>query len=173
MQIFVNFFKYTYIIDILLEKKYLFVYYLHQTLKKTYMNTKNNKTKNIQRIVDFWERKLFDYHHTDLSSDSEKMGGGSFVWANVLDFNSEQKQRSKSKDFKTLFSAKIERHYPHIHISLQGPPRGILKETLQDLNMDIKPVVGLSTWIENDVAYMKEGDNPPQIIDSDGPTISS
>lgn len=136
-------------------------------------NIHKNKTKNIKRIVDVWERRLFGTPKADLSSNSEKMGSGAFVWSNVLDFTSEQKQQSKSKDFKILFSSKIEKYYPHVHISLQETPRGILKETLQDLNIDIKPVVSLSTWIENDVVYMRDGDNPPQIINSDGPTISS
>ncbi len=143
-----------------------------KTQKKTNMDTVyKNKTKNIRQIVDIWEKKLFGRPHANLSTD--KMGTGVFVWAKVLDFTSQEKQKTKSKDFQKLFSAKIEKHYPNIHISLQGTPRGILKETLQDLDIDIKPVVGFSTWVENDVAYMKEGDNPPQIIDSDGPTISS
>lgn len=138
------------------------------------MNTKDNKTKNIQRIVDFWTEKVFNTKSSlELNSNSEKVGQGAFVWSNVLSINSNENNKKHVQDFKTVFANKIEKHYPHIHISSQGTPRGVLKETFQDLNMDIKPIGEISTWIENDILYFKEGNTSPKIIDSDGPTISS
>ncbi|AHB41262.1 TPA: hypothetical protein DIC40_03820 [Patescibacteria group bacterium] len=141
------------------------------------MNTKNNKSKNIQRIVDIWTEKIFNIESSvELNNHAEKVGQGAFVWSNVLDINNRKKESTKAQDFKKMFSSKIEKHYPHIHISSQGMPRGILKETLQDLDMDMdmdKSIKIFSTWIQDDKVYLKDGNNPPQIIDSDEPTISS
>lgn len=127
------------------------------------MEKNKNKAKNIQRIVDFWADVVFNSGYTaNLSLNSEKIGRGIFVWGHSLDIIPNP-NNNKLEDFKKILSDKIEKNYPNVHIGVQGTPRGVLKDVLRDLNIDIKKGTNSSIWVEDDKIFLREGDNPPKI----------